>query len=133
MSPLDLAASVYDSEPCARTFAEDVEAHFCNGHVISTPDIFILARLVSRGATAEQIVNPWVSFPPHLCDTWHVYLAAGDLSKILQYCPEPKEWVAFERKNVLKFRRFQSIAKWITSPTLQSLAASRFAANNSAR
>lgn len=117
MTPIEQAAAVYDREPCARTFAEDVEAHFCNGLVISTPSVFILARAVSRGATREQIVDPWVRFPDHLTDAWHVYLAAGDLFQIVRHCPEPKEWVAFERGNVLRFWRFQSIRRWITYPT----------------
>lgn len=133
MSPLEQAASVYDREPCARSFREDVEAHFVNGHVISTPDVFILAREVSRGATPEQIVNPWIAFPPHLADCWHVYLFAGDLRRVFDYCPSAKKWVAFERGNILRFHRFESIRRWITCPTFPFQPDSREPANASAR
>ena len=109
MTPIDLAAAVYGREPCARSFSEDVEAHFANGYVISAPDLFCLARIVRRNADPSFIRDPWFRFDSG--DTWMVYLFAGDLSKLFGHCPEPKKWVAFERKNVLRFYGFESIRK----------------------
>lgn len=117
MTPIERAARIYEQEPCARTFGEDLEAHFTTGYVISTPDLFVMGRAVSRGATREQILDPWVAFPEGMTDAWMVYLFAGDLSQVLRYLPGPKEWVAFERKNVLRFRRFKSIRRHLSCST----------------
>lgn len=114
MSPLARAAAVYDREPCARTFEEDFRLHLQNGIVISTPTLFVMAREVPRAADSADIVNPAVRFPSAQCDAWMVYLFSGEISEVFQYCPSPKEWVAFERKNVLRWHRFESIRRRLT-------------------
>lgn len=113
MNPYEQAAAVYDREPCARTLAEDLTAHLHSGLVISTDRAFAMARITRREWPVEMALNPWLSDPDG--DTWHVWLAAGDMSEMLKFGPS-KKWLAFERSNVLRFWRFESLRKWIISP-----------------
>lgn len=114
MNPYTLARAVYDSEPCARTMAEDMVAHFERGFVINTPDVFLMFRPVARLGDPDEIVNPWQVFP--FPDCWHVYLAAGDARQFRKYFPYELPWVSFERKNRLRFRRFRSFTEKLSRP-----------------
>ena len=113
MSPAEQAAAVYEREPCARTFEEDLEAHLLHGWVVSTPQFFVMARPVDSAAQPACIVNPWHRFPPEACDTWHIYLAAGDLCAALQWLPHPLPKIAFERRNILRYYRLESLTQLI--------------------
>lgn len=114
MTPAEEAAAVYEKEPCARTFREDVEAHMLCGYVVATPEVFAMFRPVRWSAGQEAIVNPWHA---HVgCDTWHIYLAAGDVEQIRAMLPYPLPYVAFERKNQLRrcpLKRFSTLVKSI--------------------
>jgi len=93
---------VFEREPCARTFAEDLALHFEHGFVFSTPDYFIMGRPVPKDAPAEDIVNPAIVFPRAICDCWHCYLFAGDMAAALAVLPWALPWISFERKNELR-------------------------------
>lgn len=100
MTPAEHAAAVYEREPCARTFREDVEAHMLRGYVIATPEVFAMFRPVRWSAGKAAIVDPWQD---HVgCDTWHIYLAAGDFPTIAAMFPYPLPWVSYERGNQLR-------------------------------
>ena len=105
-SPYERAKRVYELEPCARTFAEDLDAHLLHGWVLSTPHSFVMARPVPRGAPPEAIVNPWNNWPRHECDSWFVYLFAGYLAPALDWFPWHGQWIGFERRNDLRFYDF---------------------------
>lgn len=107
MSPYEIAREVYEREPCARSFGEDFYRHLYNAYVISTPDLFVMFRPVSSEATDEEIVDSGVLFDPDQADCWHVYLAAGDLSRLIEHVPFPLPYISFERKNNLRRYRFQ--------------------------
>ena len=110
VSPAEQAAAVYESEPCARTFREDLEAHLLHGIVIATPTAFILARYVCRDWPATAIVNPWendLTCSPRDC--LHVYLAAGRTSEFWTFPHQPVTWVSFERRNILRFHRYDTL------------------------
>ena len=114
MTPAELAAAVYQQEPCARSFREDLEAHLLHGYVFSTPDVFLMIRPVDRG-WRDQIVDPtknpeWIKpwSPP---DCWHVYLAAGDIQEMWKFLPYPLEFVSYERSNRLRIVRFQQFRR----------------------
>jgi len=111
MTPYQQACQVYETEPCARTFEEDLVAHLQNGHVISTPELFLMFRPVDSGRQ-EEIVDPHISFQK--TDTWHVYLASGDASQFSSHFPYPLPFVSFERKNVLRFYRFRQFSSRLT-------------------
>jgi hypothetical protein len=103
MSPVELAAAVYEQEPCARTFREDLEAHLLNGYVFSTPGCFVMGRPVCRSAAREDIVNPWVKFDEGESDAWLVYLLAGNVAEAVRLLPYPLPRMGWERGNVLRF------------------------------
>jgi hypothetical protein len=100
-SPAELAASVYEREPCARTFREDLEAHLINGYVFSTREFFVMGRVVRSTAAPEEIVNPWVTWNDG--DAWLVYLMAGDVRKACCMLPYELPLIGWERQNVLRF------------------------------
>lgn len=108
MTPYQRAAAVYASEPCARTFAQDLEWHLVNGFVFSTPDFFVMGRPVVSEADHALIVGQH-RFPAVICDCWHVYLHAGNMAKAWSMLPWELPLVSFERNNVLRVHRLTSI------------------------
>lgn len=74
---------------------ELIDAHFKAGTVISTPELFILFRPVEVDWTSEELCDPWkVSDTPN---AYHVFLAAGDLSKVEPYLPKELPFITFHR------------------------------------
>ena len=114
MKPVRQAAAVYQREPCARDFKEDLSAHLLHGIVFSTPTAFIMARYVSRSWPDSSIINPWLNDATcDQLDTIHVYLAAGDITEFFTFPHKPAMWISFERKNILKFYPYARISKLI--------------------
>lgn len=107
MTPVEQAAAVYDREPCARTFREDLTAHLLHGYVFSTPDFFAMGRPVSSTAEPALIVDPWVEF--EYPDAWLVYLVAGDMRKALTMVPYPLAKIGLEKRNKLRFYGFAEL------------------------
>ena len=110
MTPYELAQRVYRLEPCARTFEQDRDWHLMNGFVFSTPDFFAMGRPVVRSSPVEILVGLH-RFPATVCDCWHIYIFAGDMTKAWGILPWDLPWVSIERKNVLKFYRLDSIRR----------------------
>ena len=96
MNPYLAAAAVYDREPCARTFEQDLFAHLTGGTVISTPEVFAMLRPVCRDWPLDWLRDPGRIEPEGDC--WWIYCAAGDVRQLFGMLP-PKIWVAFERSN----------------------------------
>lgn len=101
MTPYDQARAVYDSEPCARTFEEDLQLHFRHGYVVSTPECFAMARPVWRHWPYEHLANP--ALVAANGDCWWIWLLAGDLRTALSWLPDSREWIGYERVNVPRF------------------------------
>lgn len=112
MSPVQIAAVIYRTEPCARSFREDLEAHLLHGIVYSTATAFAMARYVSADWSGEDVVNPWCNGGnrDHL-DTLHVYLAAGDLSEMLAVTHLQVKNISFERSNRLRIYDYLTFKK----------------------
>lgn len=108
MRPVELSAAVYEKEPCARSFKEDLEAHLLHGLVVSTPELFLMARPVLACAPHEQIVNPWYNDFP-IWDCWHVYLYSGNMMSAFKQATYELQFVSFERKNRLRVYRWDDI------------------------
>ena len=108
-SPLLKAAQVYRTEPCVRTFKEDLEIHLLTGFVYSTPDYFIMGRPVDRYGDPALIVDPTYPFPRDQWNCWHIYLMAGDVTKCWEREPIVFPWVSWEKRNKLKFYPMMSI------------------------
>jgi hypothetical protein len=109
ISPYDLVQDIYRNEPCARTFARDLELHLKFGYIYSSPDAFVMGRAVNRNGDPSDIVNPEFQFD--LVDAWLVYLAVGDIREFFLREPYPLPWVGWERNNVLRFYDMETIRR----------------------
>lgn len=98
--PFRLAHEVYKTEPCARTFLQDIEWHFRQGYVYSSPEVFVMGRVVMHDAPQHEIVNPAYKFASGDC--WHVYLLSGSIRHAWLVMPFRLRYMSFERNNVLK-------------------------------
>lgn len=107
MTPAEIAAAVYQKEWCRRTFAEDLEAHLLNGHVHSTPEFFIMGRKVRKDAEPAMILDPYAKHENPDC--WLVWLYAGNMKKAFEQADVRLPWVAFEKRNRLKFYPWEII------------------------
>ncbi len=115
MTPAEQAAAVYQREACARSFKNDLAAHLVTGYVISTPDVFVMARPVDRWADPELIVDPFHQFSREESDCWHVYLCAGDWRAALAFLPYDLAWMSWERSNRLRFRELRGLRQKVES------------------
>ena len=111
MSPFDLAAGIYESEPCSHTFEHDLIAHHEHGYVFSTPQSFIMGRPVFKDASPLALFDIEFAFPRELQNAWFVWAYAGDIAHALAFMPYRLPWVIFQRKNELRtypMERFES-------------------------
>lgn len=97
-----------------RDFWSDYKAFSTGGWVMSTPSAFIMAKPVNR-FMAERIDDPWYTFHRDEQDTWLVWLAAGDMAEFFRFCPYPLSWLAWARRDRLRFWRFESIQHKVIS------------------
>ena len=109
--PYDNAAKVYDREPCARTFEEDLDSHLRRGFVFSTPASFIMGRPVDRYANECLILDPDHSF--YSWNSWLIFLASGDLRQFFRNVPFSLEWVGWQRSNKLRWYKLEDIKRKI--------------------
>ena len=109
MTPVEQAAAVYEGEPCARSFREDLEAHLLHGLVYSSGDFFCMARPVSKDYPQHLIVNPWFNEWDAPTNCWHLYLWAGPMMSAFKCATHPLPFVSFERKNRLRVHRWEVI------------------------
>ena len=110
MTPYHQAREVYNREPCARTFEEDLVAHLENGYVINTPEVFGMFRPVNIDWPEPDILDA----SRRNCiigNCWHIWIAAGDLSQFMGFLPYPLPFISFERKNRLRYYRFHQMAE----------------------
>ena len=75
-----------------------------------------MGRPVDSAGRHEDIVNPAFEFPREKCDCWHVYLMAGDTTRVWDIMPYPLPKISFERRNELRFYALDSIRRIQTNP-----------------
>ena len=110
MTHFERARMVYENEPCARSFYEDLLLHLNHGFVFSEPDAFIMGRPVDKDAPIEAIRNPEVTFSNANC--WWIYLASGKgLTLFLRHEPMALPYFGFERSNKPRFHRRDQLIK----------------------
>lgn len=119
MTPLDKARAVYASEPCARTFEEDLRLHLKFSYVHSTPEYFIMGRPVTMDAAYSDITDPIVQFSEP--DAWWVYLASGDLKSFFTIKPFDLPYVGWERDNKARFYRADKVSRLCQRTTTTNL------------
>lgn len=110
MTPVEMAAAVYEREWCAATFREDLEAHLIGGYVHSTPEAFVMARPVCSTAEEAVVLDPWHVFPREECDAWLIWLAAGKVSTLMGLFPYPLPLLGWQKRNRLRFYPFAAAA-----------------------
>jgi hypothetical protein len=94
MTPFERAARFYSDQD---RLTEVVEAHFLHGYVISTPEIFVVARRVVSLWPDEMLADIRRVDPDGDC--WHVELFAGDMEAVLAAMPFPLPFVSFHRRD----------------------------------
>jgi len=109
MTPFTRAAQWHLTHCPDHPLAPIVEAHFQNGYVFNTPDLFILARQISIDWTDEEILDPWQSDPQG--SVWHVWLYAGDMKAIAKLIPYKLPYITFHRAGKLKTYSMKEIMK----------------------
>lgn len=113
MTPVEKAAAVYESEPCAYSFKQDLEFYLLNGFVFSRPDFFIMGRPVVSTAPVDMITGHH-RFSSASCDCWHMALAGGNLSRMWPMLPWELPLVCFQRGNELRFAKLSSMRRLST-------------------
>lgn len=89
-------------------FDEIVAWYMLNGYVYSSPEVFIMACEHSKEALmANREINNLDKL-----NSWYIQYIAGDISRVFDICPHPKEWIVFERwgkgkRKAVKFDRIQ--------------------------
>ncbi len=109
LTPYQRAQAVYMAEPCARTFAEDLDWHLRLGWVVSRPDLFLMARQVDSCWELRRLVSPWYVSP--LGNAVWIWLLAGDMRAALNAIPWPAsvDWVGWERGNVPRWHQREKL------------------------
>lgn len=115
MSPLALARRVYETEPCARSFDDDLQLHLRHGIVLSTPTCFAMIRPVWSRWSHEILQSPWWADPDGDC--WMMWLAAGDITPVWDLGPS-KSLVAWEQRNVLRIMPYDRFRRLYRSRPL---------------
>lgn len=104
MTPYEQAARWHLAHCPDVSFVSVVEAHFFNGHVVSSPSRFVLGRRVWHDWPAEMLLDPWLVAPHGDC--WHVWLWAGTVKDWGEVVPFRLPWIAFHRGERLRVHRF---------------------------
>lgn len=97
MTPFNHVLKLYDEHP-EMDFQADLEAHFRHGYVVTTPEVFAMARLVRRDWTPERLNNPFHAEPAATADCWFIWVLAGDLSVAARWLPFDLPWIGFARR-----------------------------------
>lgn len=84
-------------------FTDDLEAYLLRGYVVSTPDVFAMARPVCRGWPLEWIAD--VTREPENPDTWFIWQATGNLQLAIKLFPFPLTFIGAGRRGRPVFHR----------------------------
>lgn len=115
MSPYEIIAQKYFTNPQEAQFADYVEWFLRNGYVYSTPDYFVMGKNCRRTAPEEHICDCTHVFDENNSDCWYIFAMAGNIGKCLSVMPYPLPWLAFERlidnKRELRFYQTSDIKR----------------------
>lgn len=123
MKPIDAARAMYHKEPCGRCFGDDLATFLRIGYVFSTPTAFIMGKAVPSPhiRTGFGYDRPGANAPIEHCDTWLIWLAAGDLREFFRFEPRPMKFVAWARKGVIRFHHFDRVRALCKTSTESSI------------
>ena len=112
MNPFSTAAHWHLGHCPETHFREIVEAHFQSGYVISTPELFILARRIKVDWQEARILDPWQYHPEG--DAWHIWLFAGSLPAIPAIIPYRLPYVTFHRGDRLSIHGMDTLLRCLS-------------------
>lgn len=114
-SPIFAMQKWYADNPsqAGMAFDEALRAYLAFGYVYSGPDLFIMARMIPRGANVADICDPYHDFT-ELCDCWHVEAAAGDLSRIWDLCPSETPYARWVNRGKIYTVPFAKAKRMLT-------------------
>ena len=95
MTPYEKAARWWVENCPNIDFTHEVEQHFIHGHVISSPEIFLMGRRVHHRWPLDLMIE--TSFVAEDGDCWYVTLFAGDLREVIKAIPYELPYIAFHR------------------------------------
>lgn len=123
MSPYLTAFHKYQEIERGVSWTDALDFHFQHGVVISTPEVFVMAREVGISWANEDYCS-LVAMPFGRRGLWHVWACAGDLGKLLELAKSHGvKRLVYQRHGVERCRR-----KWLwriaekarVSPPVQS-------------
>jgi hypothetical protein len=97
MTPIQQIQKLYVAHP-EMDFELELEAHFDCGYVVSTPEVFAMARPVRSNWSAEKLRNPFLVEPLQTADCWFIWALAGDLSVAARWLPCELPLLGFARR-----------------------------------
>ncbi len=98
-TPYEEVVADWLARPRERPLAWYEEQHKRRGFVFATPAFYVLCRPVRKYAPIEQILDVEHVFDFEQCDTWYVFLMAGDIKQALRMMPWELPWMAWSRDN----------------------------------
>ena len=109
MSPYLTAFHKYQEIERGVSWTDALDFHFQHGVVISTPEVFVLARRVSIYWSDEEQVSLFQPLDLKFSEKWQVWAVAGDLGKLLALAKEHHvRLVTYQRHGCQKLRQ-----RWI--------------------
>ena len=117
MNPYLTAVEFFDKNEQLEEFGECLHQYHLHGFVHSTPDYFIMAKPISRGAMNEEILNSSKFWDRNTQDCWYIRYASGNIAKATELWPYFLPYVGFHRmhngENSLRIYGFRNINRVI--------------------
>ena len=108
---------LYRRSNAVRTPEEDIALFMANpdGYVIRTPQYVVLAKEIVHWMSEEELRDPAVPLPKGISpEGYYIYAHVGDFTNFLQFMPHPLPWVAWHRREVLRFYSLPQIRRKIS-------------------
>lgn len=99
MTPYELTLADWRARPRDRSLRWYEEMHMARGFLFSTPAFYVMGRPVRKYAPIEQILDVGHMFDFEQCDTWFVFLMAGDIRQAWKVLPWELPFIAWVRDN----------------------------------
>lgn len=127
------AHQAYVDNPGNATLQGDFETILSvdNGWVLSSPDIFCLARTVFLGVKdgkpipdkddpsrifgEHTIIHPMYEFQPEHINCWHIHVLAGDMEKLFTWMPFRLPYVSWEKRGQLRVHKLDDVINRIVN------------------
>ena len=107
-SPYMVAWEEYQRFDRGVGWTDALEVHLQRGAVVSTPGIFVMARLVARGWEDAMHTDLGNYGLPGSYDCWHLWCVAGDLAEMVALARgHGVRWITYQRHGQQRLRRVE--------------------------